>query len=525
MMKVVFIALFCSVFHNVSGANILGVFPFPTFSHTNAYIPILKELARRGHNVTMVSPYPLKEPIPNYKDVVLDNTIGQVTGMPGIQNLRQFSTLMKITGLWPMCNIFLDIAFKMEKFQQFLNDTDSKFDLLIIEPFFCQQPLMALAQKYRASVVAIVTIYISPGISAASGTPFPMAYVPNMNSALTDHMSFWERVENTFFSFIELLVDEIYGTWTMDKFIKENFKNYPGFENLPSVSKMQNNISLFLVDNHFSLSYPRPYLPNVIEFAGLSVNTGGKLPADLDKFMNESKDGVIFFTWGSHYKMTNMEPELLKSLMSVFGKLKQRVLMKWENETLPGKPDNVKIAKWFPQASVLSHPNIRLFITHGGIHGTIEALFNAVPILGTPLFGDQYYNLKMVESSGMGLNIDIDTVTEKELTEVMDKLLHDPKYKENALKKSKIFKDRPLSTIDNTIFWIEYVLRHNGAHHLRPAALDLAWYQNWLIDVIALFAAIIIALGTIVIYSLKCLCNLFKNKKKSNENKNKSKKD
>lgn len=75
---------------------------------------------------------------------------------------------------------------------------------------------------------------------------------------------------------------------------------------------------------------------------------------DLEKFINESKDGVVFFTWGSHYKMTRMEPKLVSSFMSAFGKLKQRVLMKWENDTIPGKPENVKIAKWFPQASILS---------------------------------------------------------------------------------------------------------------------------------------------------------------------------
>lgn len=496
-MKLIFTALLCSVFHNVYGANILAIFPFPTFSHTHAYIPILQELARKGHNVTMVSPFPLKEPIPNYNDIVLDNTLNQdTTNMSGSINLRQFSVAMKFTGIWPICSMFLEPVFKMPKFQEFLKERNSKFDLLIIEAFFCQQPLLAFAHKYGASVVAIVTTYISPGIAAVSGNPYPMAYTPNMKLMLTDHMNFWERVENTFFSFIELLVDEILGTWLMNNYMKEHFKNYPGFENLPSLTEMQNNISLFLVDNHFSLSYPRPYLPNAVDFGGLSVKTEGKLlPADLQKFMDESKDGVILFTWGSHYKMINMDPKLLSSFISVFGKLKQRVLMKWENDTMPGKPKNVKIAKWLPQASILSHPNMHIFITHGGIHGTTEAVFNAVPVLGTPLFADQYYHLRMIETSGMGINIDVDTVTEEELSTAMNKLIHDPKYKENALKKSKIFRDRPLDILENTVFWVEYVLRHNGAHHLRPAALDLAWYQNWLIDVIALFVAMAIGLG------------------------------
>lgn len=54
---------------------------------------------------------------------------------------------------------------------------------------------------------------------------------------------------------------------------------YTGFENLPSIPKMQSNISLFLIDNDFSLTHPRPYPPNIVEFGGLSVKSGGDLPA------------------------------------------------------------------------------------------------------------------------------------------------------------------------------------------------------------------------------------------------------
>jgi glucuronosyltransferase len=35
------------------------------------------------------------------------------------------------------------------------------------------------------------------------------------------------------------------------------------------------------------------------------------------------------------------------------------------------------------------------------------------------------------------------------------------------------------------VYWTEYVIRHKGAPHLRSAVLDLAWYQYFLLDVIA----------------------------------------
>lgn len=51
---------------------------------------------------------------------------------------------------------------------------------------------------------------------------------------------------------------------------------------------------------------------------------------------------------------------------------------------------------------------------------------------------------------------------------------------------SAIFRDRPMPTIDEAVYWVEYVARHKGAYHLRPSAVDLTWYQYYSLDVIAL---------------------------------------
>jgi glucuronosyltransferase len=43
------------------------------------------------------------------------------------------------------------------------------------------------------------------------------------------------------------------------------------------------------------------------------------------------------------------------------------------------------------------------------------------------------------------------------------------------------------------VFWTEYVIRHNGAPHMRSAVLDLTWYQYFLLDVIAV---LLLAVGS-----------------------------
>jgi glucuronosyltransferase len=46
------------------------------------------------------------------------------------------------------------------------------------------------------------------------------------------------------------------------------------------------------------------------------------------------------------------------------------------------------------------------------------------------------------------------------------------------------------------VYWTEYVIRHKGAPHLRSAALDLAWYQYFLLDVIGVLA---LAVGSVML--------------------------
>jgi glucuronosyltransferase len=62
------------------------------------------------------------------------------------------------------------------------------------------------------------------------------------------------------------------------------------------------------------------------------------------------------------------------------------------------------------------------------------------------------------------------------------------RYRENAQRISHIFRYQPLTPLEQAVYWTEYVIRHKGAPHLRSALLDLAWYQYFLLDVIAVLA-------------------------------------
>lgn len=58
-----------------------------------------------------------------------------------------------------------------------------------------------------------------------------------------------------------------------------------------------------------------------------------------------------------------------------------------------------------------------------------------------------------------------------------------------------------MSPQQSVVYWTEYVIRHKGAPHLKSQALNLTWYQYFLLDVIAVMF-ILISIVSIVIYRI-----------------------
>lgn len=107
-------------------------------------------------------------------------------------------------------------------------------------------------------------------------------------------------------------------------------------------------------------------MPGIINVGGAHIKPPKPLPDDLKEFLDNSKNGVVFFSLGSFVQGSEMPAEKTAIFLEIFGKLKQNVLWKFEDDSLANIPPNVKISKWLPQSDILAHPNVVLFISHGG---------------------------------------------------------------------------------------------------------------------------------------------------------------
>jgi len=69
------------------------------------------------------------------------------------------------------------------------------------------------------------------------------------------------------------------------------------------------------------------------------------------------------------------------------------------------------------------------------------------------------------------------------------------------MKLSSILHDRPMSPLDEAVFWIEFTMRNKGARHLRVQAHNLTWYQYHSLDVFLLLLVLLLLLVFLLVKS------------------------
>lgn len=68
-------------------------------------------------------------------------------------------------------------------------------------------------------------------------------------------------------------------------------------------------------------------------------------------------------------------------------------------------------------------------MTHGGLMGSLEALYFGVPMVAIPLFADQPRNVEAFVAKGMSIKLNLDEISQEVLDEALYSVLFVPKYR------------------------------------------------------------------------------------------------
>ncbi|XP_046401574.1 uncharacterized protein LOC124167639 [Ischnura elegans] len=521
LVLIVICTILCFHIHATNGARILGLFAAPAPSHNMMFQALMKALAERGHSVEVASPVSLPNPPKNYKDIVIPYPDFDKEEMLKAMVGPSHSPVMEIIGLWSLSKSFCEIQLASPELQKYLKDPSSfNFDVIFVEVFFFDC-LLGFAHHFKAPVIAMVSQFSLPWAYDIVGNPHSYSHSPSIFLPYGENMTFFERLRNTLF---------ILGTSLARRFIalpiqNDVAKQYFGHD-MPPLWELERNVSLVFSNGHPSTSPIHATMPHLVEVAGMHILAKPPpLPKELQQLM-DANSKVIIFSLGSIIESAAIPKDRLEALLIAFEKIDAQIIWKWDGEEdeLPRRlPSNVHMFKWIPQQSLLAHPNMCGFVTHGGLLSLQEATYHGVPLMGFPFYGDQFMNLRHVTDTGMGLTLNFFTFKPEELIKSVNEILHNPRYKNIAKKLSSVFRDQPETPLQRGVYWTEYVIRHKGTHHLRSAAMDQNWFQYHLIDVAAFIIATIAIFVFIVYHSLKFILSFIFPKKELDRKKKKTK--
>ncbi|XP_061717978.1 UDP-glycosyltransferase UGT5-like isoform X1 [Cydia pomonella] len=492
IVNVLFAILVCSLtVSDVNCLKILAVNPYQGKSHYFVFQPLLLELAKRGHDVTTISYFPQKQPVKNFTDISLDDSVKILEDVFPIEK-SYLSVLgmaiFLVTSGTDNCRVLLQ-----NKEVQNLWKSKTKFDVILVEQFQSDCAL-GLAYELGAPVVGLTSHTPMTWHYERFGMPSNPSYVPSLFFGGGTKPTLYQRIEAFFFNTYFNTLYNSYAQRTDQKTLAQYF------DDVPPLEELGRQIKFYLMYTHPVLFGSSLIPENVKEVGGYHVAAPKSLPGDLKKFIDEAEHGVIYISFGSMLRATSTPRDKLEAIISAVSELPQRIVFKWEEPNLPGNPKNIYVSNWLPQNDILAHPNVIAFYSHCGLLGTTEAIHHGVPVLGMPIFGDQPSNAAAIEESGLGVRIDITTLTKEELLKQF-KIVLDPEFRRKVKRISKAWHDRPMSAMDTAIYWIEYAVRNKDLNFRTPAA-DVPLYKYFNLDIIAIFTCIFYAMIYVIKYVL-----------------------
>ena len=244
----------------------------------------------------------------------------------------------------------------------------------------------------------------------------------------------------TTFALNEELTMDLFGNFNSDKTLLEGFKSLSG-----ELSKMGMELTkhpiLDVVNKDradlkivFTSKYYQPFsesFDETFEFVGPSIANRHELE-DFNIENPENKK-LIFASLGT---VANENLNFYKNCFEALGSRDDLIVVmsvgnRIDISDLGPIPKNFKVFNYVPQLKLLK--KVDLFITHGGMNSSSEGLYNGVPLVVVPQFGDQPIVAKRVAELGAGIAL-VNNISSSDITNAVNKVLTDKSYKENAEK-------------------------------------------------------------------------------------------
>ncbi|KAL3288276.1 hypothetical protein HHI36_002724 [Cryptolaemus montrouzieri] len=190
--------LLITVSSRAYSAKILAYFSAPSISHQYVYQPIWKELSIRGHNVTVITPNPLKDPeLENLTEIDV-SVAYKLFERLDISNLRRETTkISDIIWIYHEASKYVNhVAISHDDVGKIMNKPEHYFDLIIFEA----NNLIGygLQHKFKAPSITISSLGLTFYTHYIFGNPVHPILYPDGLSVAHGKLSLWQKFDSLY---------------------------------------------------------------------------------------------------------------------------------------------------------------------------------------------------------------------------------------------------------------------------------------------------------------------------------------
>ena len=180
---------------------------------------------------------------------------------------------------------------------------------------------------------------------------------------------------------------------------------------------------------------PRTFQPGGDSFDERFMFVGPAIFARQDapafEIENSEEKPVLYISLGT---VMNNRPDFFKLCFEAFGDGPWHVVMahgqRIDMQQLGPIPANFQVAPYLPQLEVLEHS--RVFITHGGMNSTMEALYYGVPLIVVPQQPEQGMTAQRVSDLGLGVALNPNELSAEVLRAAVERVSDDATIRQNV---------------------------------------------------------------------------------------------
>jgi len=248
-------------------ARILFLVPVATRSEKHFYEPLIFGLAKEGHNVTVITSSLSSERHKNVTEILPSPYQEQFGGFGSVSE-RYAKLVFRFLDL----DFLAGLCHKVFQNDQFKETIAQEYDLVFTHVFY-GSCFYGVLHKIAAPYILFDSFPAPSYLLEDLGSHMPSSFVPYSLFTFSNEMNYLERMGNWLINWMMYVQDKLVVNPKMEKI----YKKYLG-EDLPSVTEIHRGTSLFLMNSHYTSTYHRPVLPDVIEIGGIHCRPANPLP-------------------------------------------------------------------------------------------------------------------------------------------------------------------------------------------------------------------------------------------------------